>query len=125
SEIGHLQVGFMVDNPPTLEGMCSGWSIERYMRTQVQYQLDPLNETLDSSAQRDANDLLRLARNDRDQLTTDLIAQAARAGNQMAAHYLRDWVTMLAWGISQVITLVAPRRVVIGGGVSLIGDDLL
>lgn len=52
------------------------------------------------------------------------IAAAARAGDPAAVAVLADAVEALAEGICSVIALLCPRRVVIGGGVSLMGDDL-
>ncbi len=56
--------------------------------------------------------------------STQEIVQAARAGEQHATKVLRDAVHVLAEGILQVIALLCPKRIVIGGGVSMIGEDL-
>jgi glucokinase len=123
SEIGHLQFfddGLMYGT--TLESVCSGWSIGQRLRPRVQRELDGHG---DGISLHDARHLLRLADNNLQGVTTEVIAQAAREGNKMAIEHLRQWIDALAWGISQMITLLAPRRVVIGGGVSLIGNDLL
>ncbi len=52
------------------------------------------------------------------------IAAAASAGDPAARAILRDAVEALAEGICSVIALLCPRRIVIGGGVSLMGEDL-
>jgi len=57
-------------------------------------------------------------------LTVKRIAEAARAGHSEARAMLGVAVERLALGIRQMITLLCPRRVVIGGGVSLIGEEL-
>ena len=41
----------------------------------------------------------------------------------MAQHILLQSSRVLGWAIAQVITLVAPEVVVVGGGVSMIGED--
>ena len=56
-------------------------------------------------------------------LTTKLIAQAARTGNRLAKIELAGTCRVLGWAIAQMITLLCPRRVVIGGGVSLRNDS--
>ena len=52
------------------------------------------------------------------------IANAARSGDPLAKEVLAEATDALAWGICQVAALICPRRFVIGGGVSLMGDDL-
>jgi glucokinase len=42
----------------------------------------------------------------------------------LAIEVWQQAVETLGWGIAQMITLLAPNVVVIGGGVSLSGDDL-
>jgi predicted NBD/HSP70 family sugar kinase len=58
-------------------------------------------------------------------VTVRHLADAARAGDPQARLVLDRACTVLAQAITQVIALLCPRRIVIGGGVSLIGDDLL
>ena len=36
---------------------------------------------------------------------------------------IQQAIQVLAWGIAQVVTLVAPELVIVGGGVSLIGEQ--
>ena len=68
--------------------------------------------------------LLKLAGNDRKKITTRLIAQAASQGDRLSRELLADATETLGWAIAQAITLVNPARIVIGGGVSLIGQEL-
>lgn len=56
--------------------------------------------------------------------TAKAIAAAARQGDPNAIRVLDEAVAALAFAIRQLIPLVCPRRVVIGGGVSLMGEDL-
>jgi glucokinase len=57
-------------------------------------------------------------------LTAKLVAQAAGEGNAIACEVLDHAVQALGWAIAQVITITAPEVVVVGGGVSLIGEPL-
>ncbi|MCE9561417.1 MAG: ROK family protein [Planctomycetes bacterium] len=57
-------------------------------------------------------------------LTVKRLANAAHAGHAESRALLGLAVERLALGVRQMITLLCPRRVVIGGGVSLIGEDL-
>lgn len=100
---------------PTVEGTCSGWSIARRTRAMV--------ESAAGQAT-DADDLLARA-GGLDRLSADSVAQAAAAGNPLALRLLDETWRVLGWAIAQVVTILCPRRVVIGGGVSLMGEDLL
>ena len=57
-------------------------------------------------------------------LTAWAVAAAAREGDAIAQRLLDVARQALAEGICNVIALSCPRRIVIGGGVSLMGDDL-
>jgi len=57
-------------------------------------------------------------------ITVKQLAEAARAGHLEALALLKMAVERLAQGIRQMITLLCPQRVVIGGGVSLLGEEL-
>ena len=49
---------------------------------------------------------------------------AAEKGNRIALEAIADAVRILGWAIAQVVTLTAPDIVVVGGGVSLMDEDL-
>jgi glucokinase len=57
-------------------------------------------------------------------VTVKHLADAVRMGHPEARMLLAAAVDRLALGVRQMITLLCPRRVIIGGGVSLIGDEL-
>jgi glucokinase len=46
------------------------------------------------------------------------------AGNQLARDEYVVATRVLGWAIAQVITVVAPEVVVVGGGVSLVGEEV-
>ena len=99
AEIGHLPAA-----GTTVEGMASGRSIERRAESVVSPNFVKLRE--------------------RELVTVPVLAREARAGDRDAAALIQSAVEALADGIAQVVTLLCPRRVVVGGGVSLMGDDL-
>jgi glucokinase len=70
-------------------------------------------------------DLWRRCKGDPEQLSAKVVAVAAAEGNQLALDVLSHAWQALGWGIAQMITLLAPAVVVIGGGVSLMGEELL
>lgn len=119
AEIGHLEVlwrtpespGFEpIDMRVRLEGVASGWAIQERARQEVQ--------TGNSS-------LLRYAGGNPKWITAATVGQAAREGDPQAVAILKEVLMGLAEAIRQTIGLLCPRRIVIGGGVSLMGEDLL
>jgi len=114
SEIGHLRIF----DPKTktidvLEHYASGWSIAKAPDLVTRYRL--------------GDDAVPFWKSPEDirNLTARDVAKAAEQGNVLACRILSSAWDALAEGISQVITLLCPRRVVIGGGVSLMGEKLL
>jgi glucokinase len=116
AEIGHLRIA---DFGPSgllrqpLELWSSGWSIQKAARQRV----------LDRTGR---DSMLSLRFEDGvERLKAQDVAQAAERGDALARSILNEAWTNLAEGICQVIALLCPRRVVIGGGVSLMGEELL
>jgi glucokinase len=113
AEIGHLRPGPTADQPTmTVESLASGWGIANTARAR-----------LEGTNGRDAKDLLQRCGGLTEKLTAQDIAQAAADGNLLAKEVLQYACQVLGWAIAQVITLLAPEVVVIGGGVSLIGEE--
>jgi glucokinase len=54
-----------------------------------------------------------------------MVAQAAQEGDLLSQDLLRSAWDCLADALCHVIALLCPRRIVIGGGVSLMGEQLL
>jgi glucokinase len=122
-EIGHLRPrlgepfsGCGPDQSPhTVESWASGFGIEQRIRQRMAANSDPPG-TFDR--------LRALTNGDPDRLTTRLIAEAAAAGDPVSQSILNDAIDVLGWAIGQAVTLINPARVVVGGGVSLIGEEL-
>ena len=111
AEIGHLRPGpLAVSNTETVESLASGWGIVATTRQRLQQ----LGTDSDSSPFH-AEQL--------ETLTAQDIAEAARRGNRLSAEIIDNAIRVLGWGIAQVITLQAPEIVIVGGGVSLIGEE--
>lgn len=111
SEIGHLRPEMSPDPGCTVESMASGWAIAERVRQRV--------------AAGDPDAAEWLARWDAvGAIDTKLVADAARAGNPLAQRVFRDACRVYGWALAQMITLLAPNIVVIGGGVAQVGEDL-
>jgi glucokinase len=105
AEIGHLRMPMLGRYVP-LEEVASGWAIQEWARKEM---------TKSPEAWRGIDP----------EITAAKVAAAAQAGHDQAWCILyRAW-TALAEAICQVIALTSPRRIVIGGGVSLMGEELL
>ena len=71
-----------------------------------------------------ATRLLHLAGGDSSQITAKHVAEAAKEADPLADELLAHAREALADAICDMIALLCPRRIVIGGGVSLMGDEL-
>jgi len=136
AEIGHLRPGLLADHPEmNVESLASGWGIAAVAQARLsnhnERNVVRLRPTASKSARSDdaadtefAADLLDRAGGDPEQLTAQIVAQAAAAGNEIARQVLAEASQSLGWAIAQAITLTSPHVVVVGGGVSLAGESL-
>ncbi len=117
AEIGHLRPGIDASDSEAIVEACSaGWGIAA---TAQRWTQDP-----SFGLPADREDLLTRAAGKTEGLTARIVFEAAATGNLVAAAVVQRAITTLGWAIAQAVTLVSPQVVVIGGGVSLAGDDL-
>jgi glucokinase len=144
AELGHLRPGLQSDRPDqTVEALASGWAIAATAQARVSdpvsHRLGPLmaggrpqgaesvrqrlieREEVD---ERWAGDLLDRCQGHVERLTTEIVAKAAADGNELAREVFQQACQTLGWALAQMITLLAPHVIVIGGGVSLVGEAL-
>ena len=129
-EVGHLRPGLDCLEPEqNLESLAAGWGIEAAIRQLVQgggespwgqQWAAQLSDRLNS----DRADLLGRAGGQAHQLSARHVAEAAAAGNLLAQKVWDRACQAYGWALAQVITLIAPDVVVLGGGVSLAGEEL-
>src|SRR5262249_41724468 len=118
AEIGHLQVESQAfwDNRGILEDKASGWAIAKLAAAKIRLQLP---------TEYPNSPLVKMVDGRLDAITAQDVVEAARQGDAFAAATLgRAWIA-LAEAISHVIALLGPRLIVIGGGMSLSGEELL
>ncbi len=143
-EIGHLRPGpNAVDPSDTVESLASGWAIADAAQSRlcepVSHRLSPwmagerpqdpeaVRQRLieqEEAAEEHAADLLERCDGRVESLTAAMVAQAATDGNGIAEQVFNRATEALGWGIAQAVTLLAPQKVVVGGGVSLAGEQL-
>lgn len=118
AEIGHLRPGLDCDDPhQTVESIAAGPGIAAYARAKLQSD----NEAASGVS---AESIRELKSRLGDDISAATLGKTAREGNEYAKQLLNRPVQTLGWAISQVVTLIAPEIVVVGGGVSLLGEEL-
>jgi glucokinase len=114
AEIGHLRPGLSaIDSHATVESRAAGPGIVATVR-----------RMMPDAARADVDDLNLRTGEDLELLTAKIVGEAAAAGNRLALDGLNESLNVLGWAIAQVVTLISPAAVVIGGGVSLLGEGL-
>jgi glucokinase len=126
AEVGHLFLElttFLHDDPReiysgtrTLEQTASGWGIQNNARAYMEEFGEPWDQP-------NCARLLELC-GSADEIKVEHIAQAAAEGDRAGCMLLRGAIQPLAGALCNVIALLCPRRIIIGGGVSLIGEEL-
>ncbi|MFA6243530.1 MAG: ROK family protein [Candidatus Hydrogenedentales bacterium] len=115
AEIGHTYIPDWTQSgagvADKVERLCSGWAIERRVRA---------NAPLPSGSP-----LAQLCDENRDRITCAMLAQAAAQGDAYAMLTIEEVALGIGTALSNVITLIHPERIAMGGGVSLMGDILL
>jgi glucokinase len=98
-ELGHLRIDGLGEEteglPPTVEDLASGWAIGRLASGEGEAPV-PVPE----------------------------VARRAREGDYRARTALRTATLAMARGLAHAVTLLAPQRIILGGGVSLLPDEL-
>lgn len=116
-EIGHMQVPVQAESGIVfreLEQVASGWGIARAGQVQAIALREQGGEDWD---------VLRRANGDPGSITARLVAEAAAENDPLAGLILDRAHRALAFVLRQAIVLLGPRRIILGGGVSLIGED--
>ncbi len=109
AEIGHLQTDpDRWGEGQTVESIASGWGMAEQARLRLPY------------ARHLGTVLGRLPEGTA--ITVPLLAEAVEQGDKIARGVLDDGIEALGTGICHAVALLSPRRFVLGGGVSLLGE---
>ncbi|MBI4324195.1 MAG: ROK family protein [Chloroflexi bacterium] len=106
AEIGHVRL----DRQGTIvEARCSGWAVDaRIRRMRLQEPQSALSRLAGDAAGGEARHL----------------SAALKQGDPAARRVLRETAGDLAFGLSHVVHLIHPEIIVLGGGLSLVGEPL-
>ena len=106
AEIGHIRLD---RSGTTLESRCSGWAVDARIRAAVlQHPACPLAKCVGNATANEAK----------------FLAAALVANDPAARQILGDTAGDLAFGLSHVAHLFHPEVIVLGGGLSLLGEPL-
>jgi glucokinase len=98
--------------PGCIEVLASGSHTERRIRRSLKRR------------SKKASALLRLAGNKADRVTMSMVAKAARAGDEYAGSIIKEQGKLLGVWLGNMISILDPQIIVIGGGVSMMGEML-
>lgn len=109
-EIGHMTVQLHgplchCGNEGCFEALAGGWALQRDAQMAVQHDKDS------------GKMLLEMAGGDINAITAKTIAAAAQQGDLLAGKLINNLTDALVAGITSVVNLLGPCRIILGGGV--------
>jgi glucokinase len=111
AEIGHLWIDDVAGGPRKLEDIASGWAIGRAGRTVA-------------AESRETSLLEAMSDGNPSRIDGQMVARAALDGDPVSLAILSMATRAVGLALAHVVTLLAPRRIILGGGVSMIGETL-
>jgi len=116
-DIGHFRPGLQaVSSYQTVESVSSGWGMSNVAQQRLQ---NPTPELQDAT-----RELLKKCDGNTAKLDGKILAESLAEGNHLAQEIFEQGIRNFGWALAQMITLLGPNVVVIGGGVPLIGEQL-
>ena len=106
TEFGHVRLN---KSGTTVQASCSGWAVDEKIRT---------------AAKASPRSQLALLTKGLQQNEATILGKALEAGDSQARHIFDSTLDDLAFGLSHAIHLFHPDVVILGGGLSLLGDIL-
>jgi glucokinase len=113
SEIGHVRLD---KSGVLVEQRCSGWAVDRRIRDAIKHEPDSelarlVNSVLPAACRQSGGE-------------ARFLKPARDARGALAQRILDETAEDLAFGLSHVVQLMHPATIVIGGGLSLVGEPL-
>ncbi|HHT49107.1 MAG TPA: ROK family protein [Firmicutes bacterium] len=116
SELGHMVI--VAGGKPCTCGRRGCWEAYASARGLI--------ESAQAAAEENPTSLLfKMVKGDLTKLTAKTPFDAAQAGDRVAAAVVNEFLDYLAVGIGNIINIFQPEVIVLGGGVSKQGDDIL
>jgi len=115
-EVGHMTIEAggpqcHCGNHGCLEALASGWAVAKAAITRI-------NDGGKSS-------IIELVEGRLENITAETVAVAARRGDRLAADIVAEAAEYLGIGLANLVNIFNPELIVIGGGLSKMGDMLL
>jgi glucokinase len=115
-EIGHMTVEANgprchCGNFGCLEALASGWAVAKTALRRIR--------------SGEKSSIVELVNGRLESVTAETVAAAARRGDQLAADIVADAAKYLGIGLANLVNIFNPELIVIGGGLSKMGDMLL
>ena len=115
-ELGHMTIE--ADGPQChcgnfgcLEAMASGWAVAKEAMMRIN--------------RGERSSIIELVNGRLENITAETVAIAARRGDQLAADIVAEAAKYLGIGLANLVNIFNPELIVIGGGLSKMGDMLL
>ncbi|CAA9223046.1 MAG: ROK family sugar kinase or transcriptional regulator [uncultured Cytophagales bacterium] len=106
TEVGHLRLD---RGGTTLESRCSGWAVDGRIREAIgRHPESTLAQLVGTTSPGEAR----------------FLGPALERGDALAQSILRETAVDLAFGLSHVVHLLHPEVIILGGGLSLLGEPL-
>jgi glucokinase len=128
SEIGHVRLD---RSGVIVEQRCSGWAVDRRIRAAIEHEPDSelarlINNVLPASCRpSDASQVWQAAGHTlRGGGEARFLKPSLEAGDGLARRILDETAEDLAFALSHVVQLMHPAMIVLGGGLSLVGEPL-
>lgn len=106
AEFGHIR---LEKNGRTIESSCSGWAVDEKVRTYARAHPESVLSRLTQGLTRGE---------------ASVLSKAIEQQDSDAMQILSDTADDLAFGLSHAVHLMSPQTVILGGGLSLIGEPL-
>ena len=123
AEGGHMSIDYRgprcgCGKPGCIEVLAAGPAIARRAQTKLAQAKSMEQASKTALAQNPSSRMLELAHGNIEAVSSEMVGQAYLAGDPQAAETLRETVDLLSLWLSNIVDLLEPDAVIIGGGVA-------